>query len=516
MINSNHFKRVNGLNCAEYLIRAVANYYERDYEMMFIGSWGFDLDCNKNIYNDDYISDHTTDSWRYLKKHHGIEIRWHGFKEYKDFEEFVRDKLKNDEPVMVCVDLYWIPWVVQDYQREHWGHMVLIVAENTDGWLCYDFFSTEQKLLPHNHMEHCFCDVYDFKLHIYSEIDFDQCETEIKQGLLDNLIKTDAFKKMNQLSECILMDFKRSMIERSITLGDFQTSDLMEKLNRLSQRRSQFALMLGYFFKSSKGAGEITSFEKQLSYCAACWKSVWGLLQKAYLMKDPSTIIEKVSKKIKEISCVEQKICEALLCEKKIVLDATKEYLNSSIQLMAQNTSIAIEDIANHRSIQMEGKKNTSSINDIFIIEDAVLKERKICIGNIMYKLCNSDIPFDNVSCMGQRILVNKKIVGFSMLSNADYAHQTENIVICGYDKEVTLPFNVTYSQWHTTEFGQHLAWRGTAGIMRGSVIETHPLQICIYNSDFWLGQAFYVKEIVLPYCPNIHIYGIIIYYYEL
>lgn len=514
MINSSYFKRINGLNCSEYLIRAVANYYERDYEMMFIKSWGFDLDYSKNIFEDDFISDHVADSWNYLKMYHGIEIRTHEFERYEDFEEFVRRKLKNDEPVMVFVDLYWVPWVVQDYQREHWSHMVLIVGEDSTGWLCYDFFSTEENILPYDHMVKCFCDAYDFELHTYSDINVEQGKMEIKQGLLDGLIKTNAFEKMRHLSECILTDIKRNMIDHSVTLGDFQTCDLMEKLNRLSQRRSQFALMLEYLFEHSIGNREINLAIIHLSFCAACWKSVWGLLQKAYLMKDPSSVIEKASKKIKEISYIEQRICESFLNEQKIILEGNKFYVNNSMQQVWKNMEIPIGCFANHRSIYINENNSASSLDDIFIIEDEMLRKRKISIGNITYNLCTADLQFDNISCVGQQIPIKKKIVGFSLLSNADFAHQTERIIICSHDREKKLPFNVTYSQWHTAEFGQRVVWKGSAGMMREGVVETHPLQICIYESFWGWKQSFYAHNIVLPYCPNIHIYGIAIYFY--
>ncbi len=315
MVNSNYFKKMDGLNCAEYLLRGVANYYNRDFELMYLGAWGLDIDFGKEKFDNGFVSECTSDPMQYLEMFHGLQVDAHFFHNYSNLEEFIQNELSRDMPVMVTVDLYWVPWTTQHYLQLHWGHEILIVGKTLNGWLCYDMFNKNKNLMPFENIEKCFCRAQCFQLLPIPQVSLKKCIKEVKYNIQKNLVEKDSFKKLDHLSELFFnpQEIRHDILENKISLPDFQRSDLMETFNRISQTRSQYALMLRYLaskFESTLHLGEVADSFDQIS---AMWKNVWGMLQKAYLISNKDPIIIRIGHRLNELSQLEKTASELLL-----------------------------------------------------------------------------------------------------------------------------------------------------------------------------------------------------------
>lgn len=315
MVDSKYFKKINGLNCTEYLLRGIANYYNRDFELMYLGAWGLDIDFEKKKFDDGFISECTSDAMKYLKIFHGLQVDAQFFYDYSSFEKFIQSELARDMPVMVTVDLYWVPWTTQNYLQLHWGHEILIVGKTLNGWLCYDMFNQDKNLMPFKNIEKCFYRAQCFQLLPIPQVSLKRCIKELKYNIQQNLVEKNSFKKLNRLSELFFypQEIRKDILENKISLPDFQRSDLMETFNRISQTRSQYALMLRYLaskFENTLHLGEVADSFDRLS---TIWKNIWGMLQKAYLVGNKDPIIIRIAHRLNELSQLEEAASELLL-----------------------------------------------------------------------------------------------------------------------------------------------------------------------------------------------------------
>lgn len=513
-MNRNNFKRLNGLNCAEYLIRGVAVHYNRNYEMMFSGSWGFNADFSKCITEPGLVSDHATDDWCDLNRFHGIHVERIVFQNYSAFKEFVRIQLKQNYPVMATVDLYWIPWTTQNYLSLSWGHMVLITGECADGWLCYDFFSTHENVIPFDHLEKCFRCAFSFHVGKEPLFELADCMDVIHKNIHRNIINTDAFAKMNELADRFATGDGLKLLEQAPCFADFKTCDLMDVFNRLSQRRSQFAIALKYLaarFQENKM--EYSGFAEQFDQCAASWKSVWGMLQKAYLTVRTDSICLRVGNRLKEIAKIEGNLCNAILnhCNGvKVPIAGHKK-----TQLYTHRSQhVPLSSYANHKAIETEVVTGRALFQDAsFILADDVLCSGALKGNSSSYELCSFSKPFDNIACIGQRISIRQECAAISILCCAEFAHQTEVLCIDCMDEIIEIPFNVTAWSWSLPEFEQKIAWEGYEGILVNGDIRHYPLPGHFYSKRYDFIKQIFAKDIILPYCPGIHIFGITLHY---
>ena len=509
MIKNHHFERISGLNCSEYLIRGVANYYSRDFQLMFIGSWGFDAAFHKDNSAVKYISAHASDTWELLYKYHGIQINYIQHTDYDDFLRLIRSHLSRGESVMTNVDLFWIPWTTQNYQRIHWGHMILIVGENSTGWICYDFFSVQENVLPYDHLKKCFDSTYTFNVHneIYfgKEIYIDAINKHIQY----NLLETNAFYKIRCLAAAFDNGYGHSLINSMPDLVSFQTCDFMETLNRLAQRRSQYSLMLQWLTRNYSVDSKYHHGATEIEACAAAWKSVWGMLQKAYLMHDRSQILDRISTRLREIAFREEALCKLILDEHSSANNVYKEHNDSINYSELLTVPLSIQKYANHKWIYSTDMLKTLHSQTGVFISDEIIQSKKIEAENTHFLLCPTVAKFDNISCVGQTIEIESDCSALSILCCSEFAHQTERIKVLTSHSEFFVDFNVTSWTWANSEFDQSIAWTGQCAIVENGQVKIYPLPRHIFRSIYFLPIQSYVKRIELPYCPNIHIFAI-------
>ena len=96
-----------------------------------------------------------------------------------------------------------------------------------------------------------------------------------------------------------------------------------------------------------------------------------------------------------------------------------------------------------------------------------------------------------------------------SVLCCSEFAHQVEELVIIGENVELSIPFCVTAWTWSTAEFQQKIAWEGNEGFVTEQGVRVSPLPGHFFTKKYSFPERIAVKSIKLPYCPNIHIFGI-------
>lgn len=514
MIEAKHFQRTNGLNCAEYVISGVARYLKRDFELMYIGAWGYDLDYTKSIFETGFLSDHASNAQKYLEEFHGIQIRHFQFSDYRDFEALVHHELAEDRPVMVTVDLFWVPWTTQNYLKIKWEHEMLIVGKNNEGWLCYDYFNSEANVMPFDHMEKCFHFARTFRVLPEKQINYLTCIRELKKNIIQNIIETDAFNKLAYFGEKLL-DPEALFCEQMNTMAEivsFQKTDLMETINRLSQTRSQYALMLRFIAEHADQYKQLMYIAEKFEYTAAIWKSIWGMMQKAYMIKEKKAIIARVGNKIKDVAQIEKEICDLLLNIEDCHIISVNEDVEAGYHALKQR-QIPLDEIANHKGIDRMVLPIRATFQSGFLVADTTLQKGDIICNDTKYRICSLEQQYDNVACVGQDIPINMSCTAVSVLCCAEFAHQIEELSIHGKNNVYSFPFCVTSWGWSKPEFKQTIAWEGSEGILSGTEIRTYPLPRHIYHKTYYFAQEINVEMIRLPYCPNIHIFGITVHY---
>lgn len=510
MITVDSFEHLNGLNCSEYLVYGLANYYKRPAPLMFLGSWGGDIDFSKTILDQGFISDNARNISYYLKESLGIQAETYQFDSYDEFSRAISIELENNRPVLASVDLYWVPWTTQNYMRIRWKHAILIVGKCSEGWLCFDYFSNCKSIMPFDHMEKCFKEIRTFLPLEKPELTIQQCKDTIRENIYHNLVESNWFVKLINLTEQYSDPdlLCQTIYKINNSLVEFQNCPFLEAINRLSQRRSQFALALEYLAALCPD-GSLLELIECIHQIAASWKSILGMLQKAYLLQDKTTLLCRVTARIKKLSYDERSVCLRLY-NWSISIDPPPvfSYIDAGICRLSC-IPYDISKYANHKGIGGEENELSAHFQSGFIVADDILQKGTIITADSVYKLSPIIAPSDNIACVGQILPVNARCGAISIISCAEFAHQIEQIDVITDHKVYNIPFYVTAWNWAHPEFEQQVAWKGHQGITTVEGIRKYPLPIYLYSKKYELSSSEYIESIKLPYCPNIHIFAI-------
>jgi hypothetical protein len=140
----------DGHDCLEDILAVLSHWLGRDYEMMFMDTWGFiyyppmqSKILGSRIDTGDFRV------WENLHYYHGILANWRFNLTMEERFCTIRSELSKNCPVIMHTDGYYIPWI-KIYQKFHRDHTCLIIGiDEDDNLICLDpFWNTDINLLP--------------------------------------------------------------------------------------------------------------------------------------------------------------------------------------------------------------------------------------------------------------------------------------------------------------------------------------------------------------------------------
>lgn len=141
-------QHIDSHNCLEDIFATIATWYNRNYQLIFKGSWGFVYFPRKFgegiLGNRIDIGDYKI--WEYFEQYHGISTHA-GFNETpEEIIEIIKRELSENHPVILHVDPYYVEWL-EVYRKIHGQHSFLVVGID-NGIICLDpYVNTKHNIM---------------------------------------------------------------------------------------------------------------------------------------------------------------------------------------------------------------------------------------------------------------------------------------------------------------------------------------------------------------------------------
>jgi len=517
-------ERKDGYSCVDRVVQGISKWIGKDYEMMFGESWGFQYSkYPKEKRIGDRLKHNTGEKDILLKEYHGIEIIENMTKCCDREMEIIKNELKNNRPVVIEIDCYWCDWDTESFKRNHSFHWLMVIDfdEKTEELICID--SEKAKEPQRLSKENFFAGTAGYFLFNFSD---DSKEVSLKV-VLENALKriydeeksVDVFKEMQELSEDIKteLDFE---YEVSGNENNPVTARMFKELHQIASGRKHFSFTLEYMNKSVNDP-RVSILISMLREASNEWSSVFGMMIKAYFITDREKILKRVSEKILEVCNLEKRIFK----NAEAIIECDDTGINYSIEEESQEylseiNSYEFVDISGHfngKGICVEGgtkyEAELSNPRRYMIIDD-VPGNNILNVDNMRFNVEN--IPNkerDNISCNEQIINIDSvegKCIMF--LACAEFGGYCEKVKVT-YEDDSFEEIKITVSSWLSTnsEHGEVEALVGSGVLKVKNKEMKYSFKVRTYAKCYALKSKKKIKNIILPSCLNIHIFGITI-----
>lgn len=516
-------ERIDGYSCVDRVIHGIAVWLGKDYEMMFAESWGFKYSRDKNNgLVSSGLSDNTGMKYTLLKEYHGIEISEHMGKCTEYELELIKKEISNNKPVIIEVDNYWCPWNFQSYKRYNLLHWLIVIGFDyeTQELICIDAeLAKGGKRLD---KEHFLKASNGYLLLNYGNPKKEICIESILKNAIDRLVNEEKginiFKQLEELSE----DVKLSLdIDKEVLNHESNpiAANLFQKLYQISCGRKHFALTLKYI-DEKKNIPEILPIISMLNLASDNWSSIFGMLAKAYYVKDRKKIINKIASKISEVANLEKQIVisikKILKGDNNLNLISEEKYDNYSDEI-DQYSFIDLTNYLNGKGVCIDGgtkfEAELSNPNR-YIILKSIPQNGILSVENMKFDINNMAFNnLDNIFCNGQEIDINKENCKCIMfLACSEFSSYTEEVKVI-YENDISETLKLKVTSWLSNKpvYDEVVALSGSGAVNSGDKVNVYPFQVSLFAKCYSLKRQGKIKKIIMPNCLNIHIFSITI-----
>lgn len=510
----------------ECMISVAANYYRRNFILMYSQAWGFSFVENFNQSdNAGYSLEAERGAiYEFLSLYHGVQVTFVNKPEAVQVKNIIINELNNNKPVGVSMDTYYYSW--DPNKNQHGKHWFLITGVDTQKELFYctdPFFQKRDEILD-------FKDFIDGYLGVH--FTFNLVKDEITEySWKDIIIHTiDRISGSDQQGISIFDNMLRyaDYVEKNVCLSN-ETSGkgrivdlpIYVALQAISRGRKQYALFLENV-AHKYNINELYEIADKLKHASTKWDVVRGIMVKGIVASNESIIKGKLPPRIRDIANFEKDTFNLL---KKIVM-ASINIDNELIRDMDKK-SLWIENIDNSRDYiylnldkyfnnngfgSMLNKETTANLNGtgLFFVEEDIPAEEIWHIEDMSFKFPKHlEGANDNVACSEQFIEVpNVKGNTLMILATADFGSFNDLMTIKykdGSSEQISISCTELIFE---PMYGECVAWEGRACERNENTVHIHNSRVKIFAKNYRLKKSGIITGIELPYLPNIHIFS--------
>ncbi len=519
-------------NCTEECMISVANYFKRNYILMYSQAWGFSF-----VEGIDQSSDlgYSLDADRgviheLLRLYHGFQITINNEALAEQVKENIISELDNNKPVGILMDTYYYSW--DPNRNQHGSHCFLITGVDTQKELFYctdPFFQKKDAILDFKDFIDGYLGVH-FTVNLVNEEIADYSWKNIINNTINKLSGRDRqgesiFENMLKYADYL----EKNICLKNETSGEARIIDMpfYVKLQDISRGRKQYALFIEEIASRHNISG-LFEIAKKLKHASTKWDVVRGIMVKAVLSSDESIVKEKLSPKIREIANIEKDIFDLIT---NIVMDSNSSD-NKLIKDMDEKTLIIenidnIDNLNDYTYLNLDKYFNNNAFGSrlnnettanldgkgLFFVAEDIPTEEIWHIEDMKFKFPRYlEGTNDNIACSEQFIEVpNVKGNTLMILATAEFGSFSDLITI-KYKDGSNEQISISYTEFYFEPiFGESVAWEGRACERTENDIHIYNSVVRIFAGNYRLKKSGIITGIELPYLPNIHIFSMTI-----
>lgn len=508
-----------GLNCFEDILVTLASHYNVEYRLAFSGAWGFEFKPeigSENSLLGERIGNDVRNITSMLYKYCNVDVIRFDSEEPYELLEIIKMHLSQEIPVGIFIDTFWCPWLQGRYQRIHDVHHCLIIGIDADNNLyCLDpaLNLNISVLLYKDFINGCKnCVKYEFnnkdEKHDYLQIIKD---STVKLNNKKFYYNIRAFAKEFKDSFDFNLEYQKFNVDVWYVLID-------RNLRLIASGRTLYAEFIELVSKELH-SDKLLEIKYELQKVASKWNKIRGILTKSYRKGCSDDVKDKVYYLLNEISDFEVNLIESLhqivndnlyiKKENNIPISYDLNYFN-----VTKIVPLNLADKLNNKAFALTAgdafKADLTGIGHFFI-SNGLEHEKSIQVNGMYFKLPTLITEkYDNISCTGQKIIVEKSIYQSILFlgcsDNGDFIDEATIFFETG--EELKIPISFTDS-WRLPKFNESIAWTGMGGKWTEDRFEIHSNKQRIFAREEIIIKKGIVEAIKLPDCSNIHIFSI-------
>jgi hypothetical protein len=506
----------------------VANWLNREYELGFLEAWNFNLmpeGSNSlellgnrigfgNVEKSVRI-ENVEERLRIMDQYCGMKLNLHNIKDPYKKISIIKEELLNERPTIFFLDMFWCPW--NSYKKRHNPHFCLVVGLDSENNIyCLDYLLDKVVILPFEDFLNGSGECMTFVFEESPSLNYQ----DILYYAVKRLLEGNTFTNIRKFAD----DFENSF-NFSMEFENFKTNiwevPIHRNLGFIAAGRNHFANFLELIGKKIE-LKELSCQINELKNIASKWNTVRGILVKSYYLGFDQKKQHEVSNLLREIACVEETVAAKLLeisrdCKgnkpfsKDKDMDSTNFFMNHSKK---KYTFLNLDEHLNNNAfgnkVSINCRADFTGVGHYFLtrglpaeeiwhIEEMKFKFPKIKEGQN-----------DNISCEQQLINIPQSTYqSIMILASAEYGNFTENIRLIHENAEVTTII-INFSDFSFLPvFNETVAWKGECVQKEENEAKIMENSKRIFAKEFKILTEGVIKQIVLPYCPNIHIFAI-------
>lgn len=506
----------NTLYCFDDCVATVAKKENIDYQMMYLNYINFIYDYDKALENRKVITgivrDNNEKSFLYelLEKHHGLILKEHKIGMIEMAYKSITEEIRKGKMVFVRLDSFYCEWDVL-YNKEHTKHMGLCIGYDDEKvFLCDPFYGIE-----------CIeMDISNFKvanqgIFFTYEVVNKKADSAIinnKSKILNSLVKDNAFEKR--------LYYIKKFAEAYGTFFSYKN-----EYQDFNEAMLSFDVILDIIIKTSKYFNFLKYLKSPTDEIRAImteiigsWVVIKNTLFKGFF-KQNDDVGKKIEKRLNEIIIKEQEIV-AYMCvtegnEKKIQNNLCYEENKRKVSNTEEDIyTVDIESALNNNSFgNWEDQNCWADFSGLDEFLQCTIDERFIKHnGYKLFTYITADNTFDNIECDGQNIKIDSdnifNKIGFIAVSEFG---ETIDVLKLKYSSGVIEKVHINVTDVNLEPmYCEEIIWRGVTyqrdekGKCNKRLENAH-----LFWIEYNIVQKENIKEIILPECSNLHIYGI-------
>jgi len=516
-------------NCHLDQLITVSNWLNLDYELMFADSWGFlyqppDL-LNPKILGERINAQETIrqlENCLYQYSGIGIELQ-----EGKSSEEALKSfqyELSRGRPSLLVLDSFFCPWD-ELFNMGHINHTCIVVGFDSinSNLICTDgYYNKKNEILSLNNFMQAYKWVCKF---IFDIPDPDKSYWgNIINNCCTRLNENFCFQQMNDFS--YELENYYDILQEMKGFEKLWSVPMLLNFDYISRGRFRYSVSLQHTI-NKYAQQKYLPLVAELEQAGSKWSTVRSVLLKEYMTSRGKpikySILSNLASKVRDIAIFEKSIADRLweLYQQKDS-GLTSANICSSIEsnqdeIDYKKVFVDLSSIFNNKGFGSFSNQtynaDLTGLNQYFHLEGAPpagLSE----FGGMQFNFPEvAGKSMDNVSCMGQRIIVPNGIYKKIMfLGCADTGNFSDRITL-EYEDGFTQMIPLEFSDWTMSPvFGETQVWKGN-WILNKEEKMTKYIGVYLYAKKYTLNGQKNVTAIYLPSCPNLHIFSITLEY---
>jgi len=516
------------LNCIEDNIVSVIQWMKADFEIMFSESWNFNIEIKDlSLSIGDIINSGVTikDELTLLEKYRGIRTTINNNKSTKDLFESIKYELSINMPTLVLIDEFLLPWSNKFQSIHNQAHCCIVTGIDndkriilTDAW-----YRKENGAITLNNFYRG-VNLNTYKFEKQSEVDNSLINwQEVLKFNVQRLLggKNNVFEGIRFFANILESDLD---IKKEIQGYEqiFQIP-IIRKMLTICRNRKQFSIFLEYIYNLGNCC-EMLKISECMAIASNMWNIVYAMTKKSMLSKYNKSLYLRIANKIREIADYEENLANNIIdlkmnetnvveCKSNNKTNQSKEIseANSCCEFCKQ-TPVNLSKYFNNKGFaqkdQNEFIADFSGAGEYFILDDYLSRDHNIMVGDMNFELPDFNY-YDNISCLGQTIDVPKdNYNNIMILACTTWASFTEELTIHFLNEEIK-NIKIEFTEWVSPPvFKEAIAWQGT-GIRKNMNNNSCNVGVSIFAKSYLLDSGLAIDRIILPNCPNIHIFSI-------